>query len=181
MFSMIRKMIVLLLATISLNALLAMEETSQSPEFKPTETALVLANGSSGELFAGLQAWWLACDREAAFVQVITAEPGPAQLDSGVRILGNSVFPKVTMPRWLIVSLDGELKADFVLHAFLRRALKSDVEVWLVTESLPGILNSPDLRNAKGLRVLSPEYAVLAIEALAAQCAALPKAVESEE
>lgn len=147
-----------------------MDGTPENLGFSPAETALVLAQNDSGTLFAAIQQWWLACGADASFAKVVTTAPGPVELDNGLRLLGNEMFPKVQMPRFLIVSFEGEMVADFVMHALLRRALQEGATVWAVADALPQQLDQPDLKRAKGFRLVSPEYAVLAFQALAAQC-----------
>jgi hypothetical protein len=167
---MIRGTIVFLMATISLNALLATDEPLESPRFEAQETALLIAEGGDAKLVAAIQQWWLACNAEQSFLQIITAQPGPVQLDSGLRLLGNEVLPRITVPRWLIISLSGDMRQDFVMHALMRRALQEGATVWAVSEALPESLDKPDIRRAAAFKVVHPDYAVLAFQALAEQC-----------
>ena len=119
-------------------------QESQDADHQTTVvTAVLLSAGDPAELVETL----LRATGEGsgiAFPQIMALEPGPLQLDNGLRLLPNQVSPRLTRPQVMLISTYAPPKLDDLFVAFLRRCLQDGTHIWLVGPNIPeALLNFP--------------------------------------
>ncbi len=93
--------------------------------------SLVLGTGDSEVLFGEFMALWM---REAGgpFPSIVALEPGPIELEGGLRLLPNQIPPKLDPPDLLVIGEHGASEPSDIFLAFLRRCLALGTRIWVV-------------------------------------------------
>lgn len=139
---------------------LAMPLTPLRGQAVPTEqTTLILAQDDTIAILQQIFDF-LRLVPTAEFPTLAAHEPGPLELQEGLRLLPNEVSPRFGVPQLLLLSQAAAAQADVSLLALIRRVLLQGGQVWVVGNRLPDTL--VDLPLEPGQEIQRIDVATLA-------------------
>jgi len=119
----------------------------------PPSLSLLLSPNDREDIFQAVFQFWQETG-ETRFPTILAIEPGPLDLQGGLRLLANEIPPKLTVPELLIISNMGDLAITDLFLVFLRRCLAAGTQIWIVGDFPEELIDFP-LEPGHSLRRVS--------------------------
>ncbi|CAM2067888.1 hypothetical protein SCOR_21085 [Sulfidibacter corallicola] len=117
---------------------------------------MLLAPDDSEELFYQIMRYWSRHGDPNSFPTLITPQPGPIRMRSGLRLLASEFPPNWSLPDILVISTLGDWALDLKVEALIRRCLARNRAVLVVGERFPEDFQNMSLEPGHRLALVDP-------------------------
>ena len=139
------------------------------------QLSLVLANGDDEQVLTTVLAFAQA-RRWTRSPTIIAMEPGPLEMQRGLRMLPNEIPPRLSTPRILVINHQAGLEFPMPFLAFLRRCLSEGTTLVICGNTFPEALAGASLLEpGQTIRLVAPADLAEVLAQLMPEEPALPQ------